>query len=472
MLFTSLEFICLFFVAAIGINYLLPKGWRNGWLFLVSLFFYAWGEPRFVLVMLLSILVNYILALCIEKRRQARQAAARRLFLLLAVTFDLGLLFVFKYLNFTTAILHGIWPSVQVTEFVLPIGISFFTFQVLSYVVDVYRGEHAQRSIVCVGLYISLFPQLIAGPIVRYQTIRDALKDRAVTAEDFRGGLFRFLRGFNKKLLLANTVSVAADAAFAAAAPSVLLTWLGAVCYTLQIFFDFSGYSDMAIGMGRMLGFHFPENFNYPYISKTVTEFWRRWHISLGTWFRDYLYFPLGGSRVRSRGRLVLNLAVVWLATGIWHGANRTFIVWGCMYGVIIIAEKLLAIPQWVETCRPVYRIPYQVFTMLMVVLGWVIFRSDSIAGAVQYIRTMFGAVPAAPLTDGTARLYLREYAVLIAAGILCATPLCSHIGASAGAHHPVLARTFSELGQILLFLCSISYLVISAYNPFIYFNF
>ena len=395
MLFTSLEFLFAFLPIVLVVNFLLPAKARNYWLLVMSLLFYAWGEPKFVLVMLGSIVVNYFMALCIAKISvppepcSAKKHAQfwRRLLLCITVVANLSVLFLYKYMNFTTSNLVALFPSLagslKITSFVLPIGISFFTFQALSYVIDVYRGIPVQKNIAYVGLYISLFPQLIAGPIVRYTTVAKEIKHRTVTFESFSKGVMRFLYGFNKKMLLANILAKAADAAFASTNLSVGLSWVGIVCYTLQIFFDFAGYSEMAIGLGQMLGFKFLENFDYPYISKTVTEFWRRWHISLGSWFRDYLYFPLGGSRVKTRSRLIFNLAVVWLATGIWHGANWTFILWGVMYGVIIIFEKLLDLPSRLPKSK-VASIAYQIFTLLAVMIGWVLFRSESLGGALH----------------------------------------------------------------------------------------
>ena len=348
MLFTSMEFLFLFFPATVAVYFLLPRILKNSWLLVVSLFFYGWGEPKFVFVMMASILINYLMARFLEPF--PLKSLPRKLLVTLAVILNLGLLFVYKYLNFVTANLRFAFPllagHIPQTRILLPIGISFFTFQAMSYVVDVYRGIPAQKKLSHVALYIAFFPQLIAGPIVRYTTIMDQLDHRTVTPVSFSKGVLRFLYGFNKKMLLANVMAQVADTAFAAGERSIAMAWLGAICYSLQIFFDFAGYSEMAIGLGQMFGFTFLENFNYPYISKTVTEFWRRWHISLGTWFRDYVYFPMGGSRVNSRRVLIRNLSVVWLATGIWHGANWTFLLWGILHGSIIILEKLLSLPQ------------------------------------------------------------------------------------------------------------------------------
>ncbi len=470
MLFTSLEFIFLFLPIVIIINLILPKSLKNFWLFLASLFFYAWGEPFFVLVMMGTIGLNYLFALVIEK---SGSNVTRRLLLALDIALNLGILFVYKYMNFVTSIFNYFNSDVKVTEFVLPIGISFYTFQALSYVVDVYRGEKAQKNIVHVGLYIALFPQLIAGPIVRYGDISRQLTERRVTFEGFCDGMVKFLIGFNKKMLIANILSIVADHSFNSDSRTVFLAWLGAVCYTLQIFFDFSGYSDMAIGLGKLMGFKLPKNFDYPYISKTVTEFWRRWHMSLGQWFRDYLYFPLGGSRVKGRGRLIFNLMFVWLMTGIWHGANMTFILWGVMYGVLISIEKLMAIPAKVEENIRL-RVVYQAFTMLMVVLGWVLFRAESLSAAAVYIGNMFGLRDIG-IASASDVFYLREYGIYIIAGTICSVPVAGTVKSkiqSGGSRMYAVADIGMYLANIMLFLIGVSYLVISAHNPFIYFNF
>ncbi len=468
MLFTSLEFLFLFFPLTLGINFLLPKNYRNYWLLLISLFFYAWGEPIFVLVMISSILFNFFIALRIDEEKNYK-----KLFLVIGIIVNLGLLFAFKYLNFTTGILNNFFPNVEITKIALPIGISFFTFQSMSYVIDVYRGAPVQKNLAYLGLYVSLFPQLIAGPIVRYTTVADEIVSRTVTKEELCKGFARFVRGFNKKVLLANLLSQVADIAFASEELSVSLAWIGAICYTLQIFFDFSGYSEMAIGIGLMLGFHFLENFDYPYISKTITEFWRRWHMSLGSWFRDYLYFPLGGSRVKSKFRLILNLSVVWLATGIWHGASWNFILWGVLYGIILIFEKLLSIPKKADN-NLYLRIPYQIFSILMVVLGWVLFRATDLNSAWYFIKSMFGATNNT-FTDSITIRYFFDFVVLIIVGIICSTPLISSIRKKLQPKIKNGELIFDSIGyavQFILFLVSVSYLIMNAHNPFIYFNF
>lgn len=475
MLFTSMEFLFLFFPIVLAGYFFLPLKFRNYWLLLASLFFYAWGEPKFVLIMLFSIGFNYLVALRVEELGERK--ALRKLTLVITVVVNLGILFVFKYMNFVTANLQGplknIGISVEVTKYVLPIGISFFTFQALSYVIDVYRGIPAQKNPAYVGLYISLFPQLIAGPIVRYTTIMDQIEQREITWNGFSKGMFRFLCGFNKKMLLANLLSKVADTAFASNELSVGMAWFGALCYSLQIFFDFSGYSEMAIGLGEMFGFHFLENFNYPYISKTVTEFWRRWHISLGTWFRDYVYFPLGGSRVNSKMRLVFNLSVVWLATGIWHGANWTFFLWGILHGAVIIIEKLFLLPQKAEE-KKWFSVIYRIATLLVVVFGWVLFRAENLTQGISYIQTMFGFNKTPWINESTV-FYFREYFVLFTAGIFCAMPVTGQLRkmfSARGEKMEKLYENWEAAVQLILFVISISFLVMNAHNPFIYFNF
>lgn len=481
MLFTSMEFLLVFFPIVLCVYFVLPNRARNIWLLAASLFFYAWGEPVFVLAMLFSIVFNYLIALRIDELPQkspsGKPHAGRRLLLALSLIMNLGVLFVYKYMNFVTATLHELIPATQQmfekTNFTLPIGISFFTFQALSYVIDVYRGIPAQRSILNIGLYISLFPQLIAGPIVRYTTVMEQLECRSTTPDGFAAGLRRFMIGFNKKVLLANTMALVADEAFGAASPSVGMAWLGAIAYALQIYFDFSGYSEMAIGLGRIFGFRFLENFDYPYISKTITEFWRRWHMSLGTWFRDYVYFPLGGSRVKSKLRLVFNLAVVWLATGVWHGASWNFILWGVLYGVVLIFEKLLNLPKRL----PGHKVPaalYQCFTMLMVLFGWVLFRAVDLPSAVNYLRAMFGLNSNA-LTDVTFLVNMRDFGIMTAVALVCALPLFKCLKEKLLMKLPRFAGVINGAAMLLqaaLFVISVSFLAMNAHNPFIYFNF
>ncbi len=472
MLFSSTTFIFLFLPLVILVCHTVLRKSRplqNAFLFAASLFFYAWGEPRFVFVMAASIAVNWLLALVIGKRRDKGGRSAKVL-TVLAVCLNLALLFVFKYLGFTCSLLRSVWPGLPVPEIALPIGISFFTFQALSYILDVYRGDaQAQRNPLYVGLYIAFFPQLIAGPIVRYNTIADDIVNRRLTAEGLFTGFERFVVGLAKKVLLANAFAILADLAFDSVAAgktvSVLFGWLGAVAYAFQILFDFSGYSDMAIGLGRMFGFRFPENFDSPYAASSVMDFWRRWHISLGTWFRDYLYIPLGGSR-RSRGRNLLNLFIVWTLTGIWHGADLPFAAWGFMWFLLLAAERALGLTKRQGRGIGVLK---RVYTLFFVLIGWILFRSASLPDALAYLGRCFGT-GGTPLSDGTFTGYLAQNAVLLAIGILAATPLCGRLYEKT--KDSTAAGLVRALVLICLFILSVASLVSRTHNPFIYFNF
>ncbi|MBO5084104.1 MAG: MBOAT family protein [Bacteroidaceae bacterium] len=427
--------------------------YQNVFLLLSSLFFYAWGEPTFVFVMLLSIVLNWGFGIWVDKKRENKTWI-----LFLMLLFNLSLIFVFKYLMFAMNVINEVFDThMRVPIINLPIGISFFTFQSISYVIDIYRhhGE-VQRNPLNVGLYISFFPQLIAGPIVRYETIAAEINNRKVTWNDFTDGVERFIIGLGKKVLLANNFAVIADHIFSLL-PEYLdlpLAWLGAISYTLQIFFDFSGYSDMAIGLGRMFGFHFLENFNYPYISRSVSEFWRRWHISLGSWFRDYVYIPLGGNRV-AKPLVYRNLFVVWLLTGIWHGANWTFIVWGLMYFVLLAFEK------FTELEKRNFHILGHVYTLFFVVVGWVIFRSETLTDAWNYLHVMF--TPSIPNSSPLFLFYISEYKWWLLCGLFFSIPIVNR-----SKLHPVI----NSIWCIVIFFLCLVYITKGGYNPFIYFNF
>ncbi|MBS7297872.1 MAG: MBOAT family protein [Eubacteriales bacterium] len=470
MLFSSTIFIYFFLPIVIMAYYLLfyrSLFLKNLFLFAASIFFYGWGEPKFVLVMMLSIIVNWFFGLMVDRAKRKGSKIGIRLAIIATCIFDLGLLFVFKYLNFAESIICSIFgTSPVISKIVLPIGISFFTFQAMSYVLDVARGKgEVQKNILNVGLYIAFFPQLIAGPIVRYETVAYEIKNRRENTEDFFGGFSRFIIGLGKKVILSNNFALLADKAFELAPTDELSTamaWLGAIAYTFQIFFDFSGYSDMAIGLGKMFGFHFLENFDYPYISHSITEFWRRWHISLGSWFRDYVYFPLGGSRVK-KPRLVLNLFAVWALTGIWHGANWTFLVWGLMYFVLLCFEKLSGFNNW-----KIPNLLKWLYTMLFVILGWVIFRADSISDAMGYIGIMFG-ITGAGLADGIFTGYFTQSFVLLAIGAICSTPATKQLTRIKSGF---VGDVIYAVALTALFALCISGLVSNSYNPFIYFNF
>ena len=474
MLFSSNIFIFLFLPVALAGYYLLPKPCRNVFLLVMSLLFYAWGEPRFVFAMMGSIVFNYAMALLVDRTRS--HVLYSRIALAVCLAGNIGLLSVFKYLGFITENMNRFGFDVPMIEFALPIGISFFTFQAMSYAIDVYRGDaRVQKKPHNVGLYISIFPALIAGPIIRYKDFEPYIEGRTVDFEMFGEGVRRFILGLSKKVLLANNMALIADQAFAMpdAERAVVYAWLGAIAYTFQIFFDFSGYSDMAIGLGKMFGFKFLENFNLPYISKSISEFWRRWHISLGRWFRDYVYFSLGGSRVDTKGRLVLNLFVTWLLTGIWHGASWNFVIWGLMYFVLITFEKLSGYPQKFKTgfAKGLYR----VFTLLCVIGGWVIFRAQGAGAAAGYYMSMLG-LAGNPVSSDFVILTFREYWLFLVFAVLFSTALpgtlSRRLSDSRSNAFRLATKVIAVALYVFCFLWAISFLIIDAYNPFIYFNF
>ena len=475
MVFSSSIFLFAFLpICLLGYN-LLDNRFRNIFLLILSLVFYGWGEPKFIFIMIVSIFINYLFGLGVDKFR--RKKAIAYILITLMLAWNIVIFFIYKYLNFAiTNINNFMGTEIPLTKFVLPIGISFFTFQAISYVIDVYRENgKVQKNPLNVALYITFFPQLIAGPIVRYETVANEINCRKVTINDFTLGLKRFIYGLSKKLIISNLAAVAADQIFDVVDYGALSTgaaWLGAICYTIQIFFDFSGYSDMAIGLGLMFGFHFNENFNYPYCSASVSEFWRRWHISLGTWFRDYVYFPLGGSRVKGKGRLIFNLFVVWMLTGVWHGASWNFVVWGFMYFVILTFEKLTGIPECFKTIWT--KVLYRIITLLFVVFGWVIFRATNMHRAIDYIGVMFG-VNGSGLSDNVFTQLVFDYLPVIILGVLFSIPFVPYIKGKIVEHYKkgeVICDTFSYVICILLFVVSSCFAVSSSYNPFIYFRF
>lgn len=469
MVFSSVLFLFLFLPFTLAGYYLIDRRFKNIFLLLASLAFYAWGEPKFVIVMIFSIFMNYIFGLLIMYKKEKRY---QRFVLFLTVLFNFSIFFVFKYLNFTIENINYVFGNVlPQTDIVLPIGISFFTFQAMSYVFDTYTGRGGGgKNPLNVALYVTLFPQLIAGPIVRYETVANEIQSRKETLDDFYYGIKRFIIGLSKKVIISNSVAIIADRAFNCgnySELSVLMAWLGAISYTLQIYFDFSGYSDMAIGLGRMFGFHFDENFNYPYISKSITEFWRRWHISLSTWFRDYLYIPLGGSRVKTKSRLFFNMFVVWLFTGVWHGASWNFIVWGLFYFVLQVIEKTTNCPNCFQSKSLIYL--YQAFTMLAVICGWVIFRAENMGYATQYLMAMFGGL-GNQLTDIFSVYLLRDSLILFLIAIIGSTPIIKNIFSKISTNK--ITNSFSYVIYLVLFVLTISYIVNTPYDPFIYFNF
>jgi len=463
MVFSSTTFL-FFFLPALLIFYYQPfvgnRNYKNLILLLFSIGFYAWGEPMFVFVMLFSIFVNWLLAILLDKQDNKK---VKKAFLSLAVIFDVLILGVFKYASFISEnIAHITHNDSIIVKIALPIGISFFTFQMMSYVFDVYYGKtKVQKNILWVALYCSLFPQLIAGPIVRYSDVEKEICERNENFNDVTEGIKRFIYGLSKKMLLANYMAQIADNVFDYMDnPSVTVAWLGAICYTLQIYFDFSGYTDMAIGLGKMFGFNFLENFNYPYTSGNVTDFWRRWHISLSSWFRDYVYIPLGGNRV-SKGRWIFNLFAVWLLTGIWHGANWTFILWGLIYFVVLLAEKLTGL----DKKNNVFT---HFFTLVIVTVAWVVFRSDNLSTALNYVGSMFG-VTAGGFSDATFLQYVKGTWVILLAGIVFSMPVLPTL-------RRLLARKniswVENIWVLILLMLSFFEVVSATYNPFIYFNF
>ena len=464
MLFASNIFLFCFLPAVVIIYYILPKrSLKNYFLLISSLLFYAYGEPKFVLIMLLSIIINYLVGIFIDLSKEKKKLS--KLILIFGILYNILILFVFKYLVFTIRNINNLFKiNFSVKDILLPIGISFFTFQCLSYIIDVYRRKiNVQKNPFYLGLYISFFPQLIAGPIVRYSTIQEQICNRCESVDMFFDGIKRFIVGLGKKVIIANTMALIADYIFnldlGVKNISTLSVWLGAIAYTLQIFYDFSGYSDMAIGLGKIFGFSFEENFNYPYISKSITEFWRRWHISLGTWFRDYVYIPLGGNRVK-KWRLFLNLGIVWLLTGLWHGANWTFIIWGVLYFFLISFEKIT------DNIRNKIPIVVQyITTIFFVIIGWVLFRSSSISFAFNYIKRMFTFKNMYDLKF--AELLLENIVILLFALIFC-LPIMKKVSESKNR----IVLILYHFSLVVVFIISMSYIIKGSYNPFIYFNF
>ena len=466
MVFSSVTFLLAFLPAVLLVYYLAPRPARNYVLLLFSLLFYAWGEPIYILLMLLSIAGNYALALWVDAARRREREKQAKTALILTLIFNLGMLGFFKYTDFligTAGTLLGrTFPTLGLA---LPIGISFYTFQSMSYVIDVYRGQvQVQRNPFLLGTYVSLFPQLIAGPIVRYSTVEQELTGRRESVDLFGEGARRFIVGLGKKVLIANSVGqlFTEISALAPAQLSVVGGWLGVIAYTLQIYFDFSGYSDMAIGLGKMFGFHFLENFDYPYIARSITEFWRRWHISLSSWFRDYVYIPLGGNR-KGKKRQYLNLLIVWMLTGIWHGAGWNFLLWGLYYALMLILEKAFLGKILEKLPRPLQH----VYALFFIMLGWVLFSTESMTQLGTWLAALFGA--GVPFINERALFYLGNYGVVLAAGILCCLPWKRLL--SDGSKSRVLAIG-ETIGLTLILAASFMFLISSSYNPFLYFRF
>lgn len=466
MLFSSIPFLYYFLPCVLILYFIAPKCLKNSLLLLASLFFYAWGEPKYVILMAVSITLGYVFGLLIEAWRGTKLS---KLFLILSLVTSLGLLGYFKYADFFISNFNAVTGlSVSLLKIALPIGISFYTFQILSYTVDVYRGEvKAQRNFITLATYVALFPQLIAGPIVRYSDVAAQLESRTHSISNVALGARRFVLGLAKKVLIANALGELCDIFKESNDKSVLFFWLYAIAFTLHIYFDFSGYSDMAIGLGRMFGFDFLENFDYPYISGSITEFWRRWHMSLSSWFRDYVYIPLGGNRV-PKARWFLNIFIVWLLTGFWHGAAWNFIVWGLFFAVLLVIEKL-----WLLKILKKSKVWNHFYVLFFVIISFVIFNAADMKEAFAYIGGMFGA-GGIPFVSDEWLYYLRSYGLILIIAIVGATPLIKKLVLSA--KNKTTGEKIINIAEpivlVVLILMITAYLVDGSFNPFLYFRF
>ena len=467
MVFSSLLFLFTYLPVVLLIYYLSPLKWRNGVLLIFNLIFYGWGEPTYIILMVFTITADYVAGLLVARFKDQGRDRAARTAVAAALVLNLAILFFFKYWDLIADTLRGfgldVLPALGLS---LPIGISFYTFQTMTYPVDLYRGDAGvQKNLVNFGTFVTLFPQLIAGPILKYKELADQVDQRTYRVEQFAGGVHIFVIGLGKKVLLANNLGQLWDAykALPTEELTVLGAWLGVAAFSLQLYFDFSGYSDMAIGLGRMLGFEFLKNFDYPYISRSVTEFWRRWHISLGSWFREYVYIPMGGNRV-SVGRLCFNLMVVWALTGLWHGASWNFLLWGLYFGVLLILEKLW-LRKWIDRWP---RVLQHLYTLFLVLVSWAIFAVEDFGQLGGYLSAMFG-LAGGGLADGAFRYYLGSYGLSLLAACVASTPLM------AGLWRRLPQRAERVLLPVVilagLLLCT-AYLVDATYNPFLYFRF
>lgn len=468
MVFSSIIFLFLFLPISLIIYYAAPKNWRNTVILLLSLIFYAWGEPVYVFLMIGSIVADYYGGRLIEKNRKDKDK--QRFIFISILTLNISVLIFFKYYGFIIDNINGILgTSLQIRELPLPLGISFYTFQLVSYVADIYMGKvRAQRNLINFGAYISMFPQLVAGPIVQYSDIETQLQNREESIYKFGEGAERFICGLGKKVLLANNLGLIwrEIKVIPTDELSIITAWIGIIAFTLQIYFDFSGYSDMAIGLGKIMGFEFLENFKHPYMSKSISEFWRRWHISLGSWFRDYIYIPLGGNR-RGLKLQFRNIIVVWFATGLWHGASWNFIVWGLYFGILIFLEKL-----WLgKILTKVPDIIAHGYTMILVIVSWVFFEVINLKEALNYIGVMFG-VGGNPLTDSMARYTFRTNFIILILGVIAATPIVRGLINKLKTKHEFQGIVVLVLCNLIVLFIAITYLVSESYNPFLYFRF
>ncbi len=464
MVFSSISFLYVFLPVVLALYYLVPKQLKNYILLAASMFFYFVGEPIYVILLVISSISDFFHSIYIEGHRGTRGA---KIALISSIIINLGMLGFFKYTDFFIGSFNDVFgTAIPLTGVELPIGISFFTFQTMSYTIDVYRGEaRAEKNLATFATFVCLFPQLIAGPIVRYTDISEELRTRTHNLDSLYLGIRRFVFGLAKKVLIADAMGELCDI-FRASDSSVVFYWLYAIALCLQIYFDFSGYSDMAIGLGRIFGFSFPENFNYPFISASITEFWRRWHMTLGGWFRDYLYIPLGGNRV-SKLRWFINIGIIWAATGLWHGAAWTFVAWGVMFGILLIVEKLFLL----ELLRKAGAVVRHVYVLLMVAISFVLFNAADLPQLIFDIKGMFGA---APLWSADTAYYLRSYGVLLIVAIIGATPLCKTLwNRFAETNVGKKVSTFAEPLSVCLLLAAVTaYLVDGSFSPFLYFRF
>lgn len=467
MVFSSILFMFIYLPIVLAVYYICPLKWRNWWLFIVNMVFYGWGEPVYILLMLFSIVMNYISGIFVGKYKDDNKPKAKRV-LVVNIIINLAMLMFFKYYDLFATTLNQI-PGlgfIQPLGLTLPIGISFYTFQTMSYPIDIYRGDgNVQRNFISFGTFVALFPQLIAGPIVRYKDIDDQLTYREHSPDKFSSGIERFTIGLGKKVLIANNIGQLWDtySAMPASELTFVGSWIGILAFSLQIYFDFSGYSDMAIGLGRMIGFEFLENFNYPYISKSITEFWRRWHISLGTWFRDYVYIPLGGNR-KGKNRQLLNIAIVWALTGFWHGANWTFMLWGLYFAVFLIIEKLWLL----ERLEKAPAIVGHIYSLFVVICGWVLFQLNTLTEVGNYYKAMFGFGSGGTVSTADG-YHAASFAVMFLIAIIASTPLLKNLFSKLS---PKAKNFITPVLVLLALVICTAYLVDATYNPFLYFRF
>ena len=469
MVFSSITFLFYFLPIVLLSYYLVPKKVKNIVLLISSLFFYFWGEPKNILIMILMIFVSYIGGLVIDKLRE-KKSKFIKLFLFIIIVIDLSALFYFKYIDFLIRNINlYLENKIDLIGVILPIGISFFTFQIISYLIDVYRGDtKVQKNIFKLALYVSLFPQLIAGPIVRYKDVAEQIDERTHTIEKFSNGIRRFVIGLSKKVLIANILGELAGAFGTSSDGSIVFYWLYAIANMLQIYFDFSGYSDMAIGLGKMFGFEFLENFNYPYIATSITDFWRRWHMSLSSWFKDYVYIPLGGNR-KGLKRQIINIFIVWFLTGLWHGANWNFILWGVYFGTILLIEKVFLLKVLDKTPKVINRI-YVLFTVL---ISFILFSNEDLNIALQNIKGLF--VSDVGFISNVSLYYLTSYLVVILIGIIGSTPLLKNLINKLSSKNEKIKKVINVLEPVvltMLLIISVSYIIDGSFNPFLYFRF